>query len=128
MQLRLNDVVINERPKFLTSHPTEKDHAIIVDDLLMCLSIHKVASYFDARTPTKKEYEECDRIELTYPFPEWSPHDPVFAEEEAKRTDDDGCVRGFKKCRRVSQVISMMNKIFLVVSMDGRQFEMNMLS
>ena len=54
MQLRLNDVVINQRSKFLTSHPTEKDHAIVVEDLLICLSINKVASYFDARTPTKK--------------------------------------------------------------------------
>ena len=104
MQLRLNDVVINERPKFLTAHPTEKDHAIVVEDLLICLSINKVASYFDARTPTKKEYDECDRIELTYPFPEWCPHDPKFAEEEANRTDDDGCVRSVRNSRNVSQV------------------------
>ena len=104
MQLRLNDVVINERPKFLTSHPTEQDHAIVVEDLLICLSIKKVASYFDARTPTKKEYDECDRIELTYPFPEWCPHDPKFAEEEANRTDDDGCVRSVRNNRNVSQV------------------------
>ena len=44
MQLRLNDVVINERPKFLTMHPTELDHAIVVDDLLICLSLNKVVS------------------------------------------------------------------------------------
>jgi hypothetical protein len=53
MQLRLNDVVVNERPKFLTSRPTDQDHAIVVNDLVMCLRIHNVASYFDARTPTK---------------------------------------------------------------------------
>ena len=104
MQLRLNDVVINERPKFLTSHPTEKDHAIVVEDLLICLSINKVVSYFDSRTPTKKEYDECDWIKLTYPFPEWCPHDPKFAEEEANRTDDDGCVRSVRNNRNVSQV------------------------
>jgi hypothetical protein len=31
MQLRLNDVELNERPKFLTGTPTEKDHAIVLE-------------------------------------------------------------------------------------------------
>ena len=104
MQVRLNDVVVNERPKFLTLHPTELDHALVVNDLLICLSLNKLASYFDARTPTRKEYEECDRIQLTYPYPEWCPHDPKYAEEEANRTDDDGCIRSVRNNRNVSQV------------------------
>jgi len=104
MQLRLNDVVVNERPKFLTPHPTDQDHAIVVNDLVMCLQIHNVASYFDARTPTKNEYEECDRIELTYPFPEWCPHDTKYAKEELKRTDDEGYVRQFHLDSRISSV------------------------
>ena len=39
MQLRLNDVVINEQPKFLMHHPTEKDHAIIAENLLIPLDL-----------------------------------------------------------------------------------------
>jgi hypothetical protein len=106
VQLRLNDVVINERPKFLTKHPTDKDHAMIIEDeLVIPFEIHKVASYFHARKPTKKEYEECARFELTNPFPEWSPHDPVYAEEESKRLDDEGYVRQFRNHRQVSSVI-----------------------
>jgi hypothetical protein len=65
MQMRLNDVVINERPKFLTNHPADNYHAMIIDDLVIPLEIHKVASFFYGRKPTKKEYEECDRLELT---------------------------------------------------------------
>jgi hypothetical protein len=53
MEMRLNDVVINERPKFLTNHPTDNDHAIIIDDLVIPLEIHKVASYFHGRKQRK---------------------------------------------------------------------------
>jgi hypothetical protein len=55
MQVRLNNVVINERPKFLTTNPTEKDHTIVANDLL---KVNNVASYFEARTPTKKDVKE----------------------------------------------------------------------
>jgi hypothetical protein len=39
MQLRLNDVAINERPKFLTTDRTDNDHAIICEGLLIPFSI-----------------------------------------------------------------------------------------
>jgi Reverse transcriptase (RNA-dependent DNA polymerase) len=89
MQLRLNDVVINERPKFLTAAPTEKDHAIMLEDLIIPLDLHGVTSFFHGRTPTMAEYESCKRIELTYPDPTWRPHDPTFADEEALRNNAD---------------------------------------
>jgi hypothetical protein len=31
-QMQLNDVIVNEIPKFMTEMPTEKDHVIIVTD------------------------------------------------------------------------------------------------
>jgi Reverse transcriptase (RNA-dependent DNA polymerase) len=90
MQLRLHDVTINERPKFLTDKPIDTDHTIIIEDLIIPLEIHKVSSFFYARKPSLKEYNECERLELTCPFPEWNPHDIYFAEEEAKYLDDEG--------------------------------------
>jgi hypothetical protein len=42
---------------------------------------------------------------LTRPFPEWSPHDPVYAKEEAKCIDEEGYVRWFRNTRQVSSVI-----------------------
>jgi hypothetical protein len=119
MQVRLNDVVINERPKFLTTNPTDKDHTIVVDDLVICLKIHNVASYFEARTPTKKEYHECTRIELTYPLPEWSPHDPKYVEEEKKRTDEEGYNRHFHSDNRISCITHDEHDFLHGITEDG---------
>jgi hypothetical protein len=82
--MRLNDVVLNERPKFLTTHLTDKDHSIALEDLTIALDIHKVLSFFHGPTPNQEEYNGYDRIELTYPFPEWSPNTKLYAEEESK--------------------------------------------
>jgi hypothetical protein len=68
--MRLNDVAQNKQTKFLTAHPTDQDHAIVLEDLSISLYIHNVASFFHGRTPTQKDYEECKRIEGTYPSPE----------------------------------------------------------
>jgi hypothetical protein len=56
-------------------------------------------------TPTQEEYNKCDRIELTYPFPEWSPHTELYAEEESKCIDEQGYARKFKASRQASRVI-----------------------
>ena len=97
MQLRLNDVAINERPKFLTIKPTDKDHSIICGDLLIPLDLKGVTSYFPARKPTRVEYESCQRIELTYPDPEWKPNDERYAEEESSCSQSDGTVSDNKR-------------------------------
>jgi hypothetical protein len=52
--MRVNDVVLNERPKVLTTHPTDQYHAIILQDLTT-LDIFNIASFFHGRTPTRKE-------------------------------------------------------------------------
>jgi hypothetical protein len=52
MQLRLNDVKVNDIPKFLTENPTAYDHAIVTtgcdtdDELLIPLSLDGVVSVF----------------------------------------------------------------------------------
>jgi hypothetical protein len=89
MQMRLNDVVLNERPKFLTAHPTDQDHPVILEDLTISLDIFNVASFFHGRTPTKREYDECKRIELTYPSPECIPNSELYAEEESECVDEE---------------------------------------
>jgi hypothetical protein len=98
MQLRLNDIEINERPKFLTDKPTTKDHAIVATDLTIPLDLHGITSYFPARRPTTDKYKTSDRIELTYPHPNWSPHSEQFAEEEAKRNEIDGLSSWNHRC------------------------------
>jgi hypothetical protein len=92
----------NERPKFLTAHPTGQDHAIVLEDLTVSLNIFNVASFFHGRTVTKKEYKECKRIELTYPSPEWSPNRDLYADEESKCVDKEGCAQKCKGSRQSS--------------------------
>jgi hypothetical protein len=103
MQMRLNDVVLNERPKLLTTHPTDLDHAIILEGLTISLDIFNVAFFFHGRTPTRKDYDE--RIELTYPSPEWSPNSDLYAEEESKCVYEEGYARKFKGTRATSSVV-----------------------
>jgi hypothetical protein len=73
--------------------------------LTISLDIFNVASFFHGRTPTRKEYKECERIELTYPSPEWSTNSELYAEEETKCVDEEGYARKFKATRRTSSLV-----------------------
>ena len=103
MQLRLNDVSVNEIPKFLITNPTEQDHAITIDlaendgRLTLPLSIEGVTSYFPSFKPTAAQYESAteglDLLHLTYRDPEWDPHDADFSRQEDAMLGHDGLVR-----------------------------------
>ena len=97
MQLRVNDVEVNERPKFLTHSPTDSSHAIIIPSegcdvrLTIPLSLKGVTSYFPTRKPTREEYEKAStRFELTSEAPEWNPHTNLFSDQEEALVDDSG--------------------------------------
>ena len=102
MQLRLNDVEIDEVPKFLAEDPTERTHAISIpidndDSLVIPLSLDGVTSYFPTFKPAAEEFESAnegdDLFELTYAEPEWDPHDADYARQEDAMIDPDGQVR-----------------------------------
>jgi Reverse transcriptase (RNA-dependent DNA polymerase) len=82
MQLRCNDVEVNERPKFLSTPPTTRDHSLVIDKLIIPLEINGVTSYFPTRKPTSQELEDCTHLELTAPEPLWQPNSTKFQEEE----------------------------------------------
>ena len=74
-QLRMNDVKLDDKPKFLTEDPTDESHAIPCKDntgilVNITLSLKGVTSYFATRKPTKHEFKNCPRTELTYLTPE----------------------------------------------------------
>ena len=52
------------------------------------LSLKGVTSYFQTRKPTKQEYKNCPRVELTYLTPEWDPHSTTFQEQGEALMDD----------------------------------------
>jgi hypothetical protein len=79
MQMRLNDVVVNETPKFQCANPTNLYHTITVkgdnmnDELIIPLDLRSVVSCFATRKPTQEESDTCDRYELTYESPVYDP-------------------------------------------------------
>ena len=112
MQLRMNDVSVNETPKFCLSDPTETDHAILVnrsqeDRMIIPLSLEGVTSYFPTFKPSKEQYEAAeegiDLLYLTDGDLEWDPHDGRFAEQEAAMLDDNGQIQ--PKARTASRQI-----------------------
>ncbi len=63
MQLRLNDVMANDVPRFLTEKPTPLTHTLVIptddfdDPYVIPMSLHGVSSTFPTRKPTVEEYE-----------------------------------------------------------------------
>jgi hypothetical protein len=88
MQLRLNDVIVNDVPRFLTDNPTLLTHSLVVptDDFdqpyVIPLTLFGVASSFPTRKPTIQEYETLPHITLTGEEPAYDPHDPSLADHE----------------------------------------------
>jgi hypothetical protein len=89
MQVRLNDIIVNETPEFQYLNPIELPHSISVrgdnveDVLVIPLELHGVVSCFPTFKPTQLESEACDRYELTYESPEHDPSVTTFHEQEA---------------------------------------------
>ena len=84
MQVRDNEILVNDEPKHLVLTPSDNHHAITIvmdgdeEDLIIPLSFQGVTSYFPTRKPTRQEWEASkleDRIDLTAESPEWDPHD-----------------------------------------------------
>jgi len=93
MQLRDNDIEVNDLPKSMCKHPTTDDHAIIIDYLTITLSIKGIISYFQVSKPTKQQWENTpmeNRIALTYESPIWDPHSDRFQSAEKSMMDHKG--------------------------------------
>jgi hypothetical protein len=94
----MNDVVIDECPKFLSANPTDESHSIYLpkDDLRISLELRGVTQYFPTRTPTQEEYDNCPDYlihDLTSFTPDWNPHSLSFAQQEENMTDQFGLLR-----------------------------------
>ena len=103
MQMWLNDVGVNEVPKFLTKDPTDETHAMVLpptdagkEKYLISLSLDGITSYFPTRKPTRDEYENAEQCyQLTYGALEWNPASSTFQYQEEEMTDHKGRVRDY---------------------------------
>ena len=93
----MNDVELNDTPKFLTENPTSKTHAISALDQDSCehiipFTLRGVTSYIPTRKLLREEFETCPRIELTCELPKWDPHSETFKHQEEALLDNKGLV------------------------------------
>jgi hypothetical protein len=98
MQLRLNDVIVNNTPRLLTPAPTDSTHTLAISggqngDLIVPLAIYGVSSGFPTRKPTQQEYDSCVRYDLTSESPDYDPSDPIFSRQEEAMTTASGEIR-----------------------------------
>lgn len=113
MQVRINDVIINETPRFLTDRPDEFTHSILIPDentdrpYVIPLTLQGVTSTFPTRKPTTEEYENLPHLCLTSAESDYDPHDPTFASQEKALTAsmwDTGDRIGAAPLRRLCSV------------------------
>ena len=106
-QTRVNDIHINELPKFQAMIPNELNHAIMVPDpdktdtdLTFPMYLDGIISFLPVRMPTTKEWDsnEFPRIDLTSRDLEWDPYSKSYAEQE------DAAARRVTQVQSVSSI------------------------
>jgi hypothetical protein len=96
MQVRVNDVVVNEAPKFQCANFINLSYTITVKgenlnaELVIPLDLFGVVSCFTTRKLTQEEFVTCDRYELTYENPVYDPSGLSYAKQEAAMMDSRG--------------------------------------
>jgi len=110
MQMRLNDITLNECPKFMENNPNDRSHTLRArqdgEELTIPLALRGVTSYFPTRKPSKAELSTCRRFDLTSEEPEWDPQSTAYQEQEEATVDASGLVHetGDRNRRYISSV------------------------
>ena len=115
MQMRMNDILIDECPRCVSGTPTDTTHTVQARAkegtlLKLPLTLQGVTSCLVVRKTNENEYLDCKAsnriIELTAADPAWDPHDPQFERAEEALTDADGQLRtsGDRDRRLISTV------------------------
>ena len=120
MQCRVNDVIIDETPKFLASQPTDQTHALTVADphdpsrtLTMPFSLRGVTSLLYVRNVTADDFYNTDtpRIDLTSESLTWDPTTTLYEEQEEGMLDYSGNIVRDAAVRGQSLVINALHSL-----------------
>jgi hypothetical protein len=99
MQCRVNDVIVNDLPKFLASDPTDQTHALTIKDpnnplqpVILPLNLRGVMSLLYVRNVNIDEFNNHDhpRLHLTSETLTWDPLTTLYEEQEASMIDYSG--------------------------------------
>jgi uncharacterized lipoprotein YehR (DUF1307 family) len=77
--MRSNRLLVDDCPRHLSGG--KSTYSITVENLNIPLKLLGIMSYFDVKTPTMQELDNCQHFELTSSI-EWEPYSPKFSEEE----------------------------------------------
>ena len=94
MQIRHNDVMMDECPKHLATDPMNNHHATTTpngdESHMIPLSLRGATLHFPTKKPAQEECENNRSCDLTSHQPEWDPHSTAFAEQEEAMADSSG--------------------------------------
>jgi len=95
MQLRDNDIILNETPKSMIENPTEDDHTLAghTDEnrhIRIPFRLKGVTSCITVSKPTQSQYEELPRLVLTNQDLQWDPQSTDFQTQEDAFLDTFG--------------------------------------
>jgi hypothetical protein len=92
MQCRVNDVTINETPKFMVQDPTDQMHALTLPDpvhpsqtITLPLELRGVISLLNVRTVTADQFydhETYPQVHLTSDTLTWDPTSTLYRDQE----------------------------------------------
>jgi hypothetical protein len=99
MQYHVNDVIMNNLPKFLVANPTDQMHALTIKDpnnplqlVILPFTLRRVTSLLNVRTVTINEFNSQDypQLHLTSETLTWDPTTTLYEEQENAMTDYSG--------------------------------------
>jgi hypothetical protein len=81
-QMHTQGLIVDDCPKHLSIG--KSTHSIVIEDenITISLRLRGIMSYFNVRTPTLKEIEECVNINMTPEHIEWEPYSDYHVEQE----------------------------------------------
>ncbi len=124
MPVCVNDVTVNDLPKFLVANPTDQMHALTMTDpdnplqpVILPLTLRGVTSLLNVRTVTIDEFNSQDypRLHLTSETLTWDPMTNLYQQQENAMMDYSGnIVRDAAMRRQVPTLI--VNEIQLLTT------------
>jgi hypothetical protein len=124
MQCRVNDVTVNEAPKFMVNDPTNQTHALTFPDpvhpsqtITLPLKLRGVISLLNVRTVTADEFydqETYPHVHLTSDTLTWDPSLTLYRDQELAMTNLYGEVCTYANVRepRDSIVINSISSTY----------------
>ncbi len=99
MQCHVNDVAVNDLPKFLAANPTDQTHALTITDpnnplqpVILPLTLRGVTLLLNVRTVTINEFTSQDypQLHLTSETLTWDPTTNLYEQKENAMMDYSG--------------------------------------